>query len=51
MKIKLKPLNQQVVVVFGASSGIGRITAIEFAKKGAKVVAAARSASVSISLC
>jgi len=42
MKIKLKPINQQVVVVFGASSGIGRETALRFARKGAKVVVAAR---------
>lgn len=38
----LKPIHQQVVVVFGASSGIGRETAIQFARKGAKVVVAAR---------
>lgn len=43
MKIKLKPISDQVVVVFGASSGIGRLAALEFAKKGAKVVVAARS--------
>lgn len=45
MKIKLKPISEQVVVVFGASSGIGRLTALDFARKGAKVVAAARSES------
>ncbi len=38
--MKLKPIQQQVVVVFGASSGIGRETALRFARKGAKVVAA-----------
>jgi NAD(P)-dependent dehydrogenase (short-subunit alcohol dehydrogenase family) len=43
MKIKLKPINEQVVVVFGASSGIGRIAALEFARRGAKVCVAARS--------
>jgi NAD(P)-dependent dehydrogenase (short-subunit alcohol dehydrogenase family) len=43
MKIKLKPIGVQVVVVFGASSGIGRIAALEFARKGAKLVVAARS--------
>ncbi|MBW4564741.1 MAG: SDR family oxidoreductase [Mojavia pulchra JT2-VF2] len=41
--MQLKPINQQVVVVVGASSGIGRETAIEFAKRGAKVVASGRS--------
>jgi NAD(P)-dependent dehydrogenase (short-subunit alcohol dehydrogenase family) len=43
MQIKLKPVNVQVVVVFGASSGIGRISALEFARRGAKVCVAARS--------
>lgn len=43
MHITLKPINAQVVVVFGASSGIGRITALEFARRGAKVCVAARS--------
>ena len=43
MKINLKPIATQVVVVFGASSGIGRLTALELAKKGAKVCVAARS--------
>ena len=43
MKIKLKPINEQVVVVFGASSGIGRQAALDFARRGAKVVVAARS--------
>jgi NAD(P)-dependent dehydrogenase (short-subunit alcohol dehydrogenase family) len=35
-------LGGQVVVVFGASSGIGRATALAFAAEGASVVAAAR---------
>ena len=43
MQIKLKPINEQVVVVFGASSGIGRQAALDFAERGAKVVVAARS--------
>ncbi len=38
----LKPVRDQVVVVMGASSGIGRATAARFAKEGAKVVVAAR---------
>jgi NAD(P)-dependent dehydrogenase (short-subunit alcohol dehydrogenase family) len=41
--VKLKPIENQVVVVMGASSGIGRETALRFAKRGAKVVVAARS--------
>ncbi len=41
--MQLKPINQQVVAIFGASSGIGRETALQFAKRGAKVVVAARS--------
>jgi NAD(P)-dependent dehydrogenase (short-subunit alcohol dehydrogenase family) len=41
--VKLKPIENQVVVVMGASSGIGRETALRFAKRGAKVVVAARN--------
>src|ERR671914_2736732 len=41
--VKLKPIENQVAVVMGASSGIGRETALRFAKRGAKVVVAARS--------
>jgi short-subunit dehydrogenase len=43
MKIKLKPLKEQVVVITGASSGIGLVTARLAAKRGAAVVLAARS--------
>lgn len=43
MKIKLKPISEQAVVVFGASSGIGRLAALEFAGRGAKIVVSARS--------
>jgi short-subunit dehydrogenase len=43
MSIKLKKLADQVVVITGASSGIGLATAELAAKKGAKVVLAARS--------
>lgn len=42
MKAKLKPIREQVVVLVGASSGIGRQAAIDFARRGAKVVVAAR---------
>lgn len=43
MAAKLKPLNEQVIVITGASSGIGLCTAESAAKQGAKVVLAARS--------
>ena len=42
MKVKLKPIAEQVVVLIGASSGIGRQAALDFARRGASVVAAAR---------
>ncbi len=41
--MQLKPIAEQVVVILGASSGIGRVTALRFAERGAKVVVAARS--------
>ena len=44
-KPELKPVHQQVVVVMGASSGIGRATAVRLAREGAKVVVAARGQS------
>lgn len=40
--MRLKPVQDQVVVVFGASSGIGRQAALDFASRGARVVVAAR---------
>ena len=43
MTIKLKPLNEQVIVITGASSGIGLATAEAAAEAGAKLVLAARS--------
>ena len=39
---KLNPIKEQVVVIVGASSGIGRECALRFASKGAKLVVAAR---------
>ena len=43
MGIRRKPIAEQVIVVLGASSGIGRLTALELAGRGARVVVAARS--------
>ena len=42
-KLSLKKLQDQVVVITGASSGIGLVTARMAAAKGAKVVVAARN--------
>ena len=42
MKLQLKPIEEQVAVVMGATSGIGRATALMLAAKGARVVVAAR---------
>jgi NAD(P)-dependent dehydrogenase (short-subunit alcohol dehydrogenase family) len=39
----LRPISEQVVVITGASSGIGRETAIQFGQQGASVVLAARN--------
>ena len=41
--MQLKPISQQVVAIIGASSGIGRETALQFARKGAKVIVSARN--------
>lgn len=43
MTVELKPLSEQTVVITGASSGIGLTTARMAAKRGARVVLAARS--------
>jgi short-subunit dehydrogenase len=42
MKTQLKRLDQQVMVVTGASSGIGQATALAAARQGAKVVLVSR---------
>ena len=43
MKYKLKKLRDQVIVITGASSGIGLVTARMAAREGARLVLAARS--------
>jgi short-subunit dehydrogenase len=42
MSVRLKPLNEQVIVITGATSGIGLATAREAARRGAKVVLCSR---------
>jgi NAD(P)-dependent dehydrogenase (short-subunit alcohol dehydrogenase family) len=41
--MRKKPLSEQVVVVLGASSGVGRATAREAGRSGARVVVASRN--------
>jgi NAD(P)-dependent dehydrogenase (short-subunit alcohol dehydrogenase family) len=43
LTLHLKPLNEQVIVITGASSGIGLVTATKAARRGASVLLAARN--------
>jgi short-subunit dehydrogenase len=43
MRITLKPLTEQVIVITGASSGIGLVTAKTAARRGARVMLVARN--------
>ena len=43
MAVNLKPLHEQTVVLTGATSGIGLVTARKAAERGARLVLAARS--------
>ena len=51
MDIKLKKVRDQVIVITGASSGIGLVTARMAAERGAKVVGAARNETALRELC
>ena len=51
MSASLKPIYEQVVVITGASSGIGMATAQLAAERGAKLVLVARSAETLSELC
>jgi short-subunit dehydrogenase len=51
MKLKLKPLEEQVIVITGASSGIGLTTAEMAADHGARVVLASRNEEALASAC
>jgi short-subunit dehydrogenase len=51
MKVKLKRLDQQVIVITGATSGIGLTTACRAAARGAAVVLAARNEEALREIC
>jgi len=44
MRVRHKPLSEQVVLITGASSGIGRQSALRFAEAGAKAILISRNA-------
>jgi NAD(P)-dependent dehydrogenase (short-subunit alcohol dehydrogenase family) len=41
--VQLKPIEEQIVVLMGSSSGIGRETALRFGRRGARVLVSARN--------
>jgi NAD(P)-dependent dehydrogenase (short-subunit alcohol dehydrogenase family) len=51
MKTTLKKLSEQVIVITGASSGIGLVTARQAAREGARLVLASRSEEALRQLC
>ena len=51
MNVKLKKLSDQVIVITGASSGIGLVTARMAAKRGARLILNARNADALERLC
>ncbi|HSU84501.1 MAG TPA: SDR family NAD(P)-dependent oxidoreductase, partial [Thermoanaerobaculia bacterium] len=51
MAVDLKPLDQQVIVITGASSGIGLATAMAAAEQGARLVLAARAGQALDEIC
>lgn len=51
MPIAHKPISEQVIVITGASSGIGLVTVKSAATQGARVVLAARNRNALEELC
>lgn len=51
MKIRLKKVSNQVIVITGATSGIGLVTAREAARQGARLVLVARNEDALKQLC